>query len=147
MATGTVVSLQMKRDHWAPLETVEAVEATPLGLDGDRHAGRENGPRQILLMAVEDLRDLGLRPGDLREQVTVDLPGLMSLAAGTRLKVGPAVLELTGECTGCTHIGEHVGVEDPEVFRQRLVGRRGMLARVAEPGRIQVGDAVGTEGP
>jgi MOSC domain-containing protein YiiM len=145
--TGTVVSLQLKRDHWAALEAVDSVEATPVGLDGDRHSGRENGKRQILLMAATDLEELGLRPGDLREQVTVDLPGLMSLAAGTRLKVGPAILEITGECTGCTHIGEHVGVDDPEAFRQRLVGRRGMLARVAEPGTIRVGDAVGAEGP
>jgi MOSC domain-containing protein YiiM len=119
MTVGKVVALQLKRGHWAALEPVDAVEATWIGL----------------------------RPGDLREQVTVELPGLMSLAPGTRLRVGQAVLELTGRCEPCTHIGEHVGVDDPEAFRERLVGRRGMLARVSEPGPIRVGDPVEREGP
>jgi MOSC domain-containing protein YiiM len=145
VATGRVVSLQLKRQHWSPLEPVDAVEATPAGLDGDRHAGRVDGRRQVLLVESGDLGDLGLRPGDLREQITVELPRLMALTAGTRLRVGEAVLEVTNPCEPCTHIGEHAGVDDPEAFRQRLVGRRGMLARVAEPGSIRVGDPVGTE--
>jgi MOSC domain-containing protein YiiM len=142
MVTGEVVSLQLKRGHWTALEPVEMVDATTIGLDGDRHAGREEGKRQVLLTDAGDLRTLGLRPGDLREQVTVELPGLMSLTPGTRLRIGEAVLELTGRCEPCTHIGEHVGVEDREAFRERLVGRRGMLARVSEPGPIRVGDLV-----
>jgi MOSC domain-containing protein YiiM len=142
MSSGRVVSLQMKRHHWAALEPVDAVEATSLGLAGDRHAGREDGKRQVLLVEAGDLEDLGLRPGDLREQVTLDLPGLMSLRPGARLRMGDAVLELTGVCEPCTHIGEHAGVADVEGFRQRLVGRRGMLAKVAEPGAIRVGDPV-----
>jgi MOSC domain-containing protein YiiM len=142
MSSGRVISLQMKRQHWAPLEAVDAVEATAVGLTGDRHAGREDGKRQVLLAEAGDLKDLGLHPGDLREQVTVDLPGLMSLGAGTRLRIGEAILELTGVCEPCTHIGEHAGVADVEGFRQKLVGRRGMLARVKEPGAIRVGDQV-----
>jgi MOSC domain-containing protein YiiM len=146
MVTGEVVSLQLKRGHWTALEPVEMVDATTIGLDGDRHAGREEGKRQVLLTDAGDLRTLGLRPGDLREQVTVELPGLMSLTPGTRLRIGEAVLELTGRCEPCTHIGEHVEVEDREAFRERLVGRRGMLARVSEPGPIRVGDLVEREG-
>lgn len=143
MITGSVVSIQLKRTHWAGLDAVDEVKATLEGIDGDRHAGREGGKRQILLTAAGDLRDLGLSPGDLREQVTVELAGLMLMPAGTRLRMGEAVLELTGECEPCTHIGEHVGVDDRESFRQQLRGRRGMLARVAEPGAIRVGDPVG----
>jgi MOSC domain-containing protein YiiM len=142
---GRVVSLQTKREHFAPLEPVEAFRATSLGLDGDKHAGREEGKRQILVAEAGDLRDLGLGPGALREQVTVDLPGLMSLGEGTRLRIGQAVLELTGVCEPCTHIGEHLGVDDPEALRQSLVGRRGMLARVVEEGAIRRDDAVEVE--
>jgi MOSC domain-containing protein YiiM len=145
VATGKVISLQLKRRHWDALEPVDAVEAGPIGLAGDRHAGREGGKRQVLLTDAGDLDDLGLRPGDLREQVTVELPGLMSLAAGTRLRLGEAVLELTGRCEPCTHVGEHAGVDDVEAFRRRLIGRRGMLARVLEPGPIRVGDPVERE--
>ncbi|MGH2675454.1 MAG: MOSC domain-containing protein [Actinomycetota bacterium] len=142
---GRVVSLQRKRQHMAPLEPLDGVVATAVGLEGDRHAGREEGKRQVLLVEAGDLRDLGLEPGDLREQVTVDLPGLMALAEGTRLRIGGATLELTGVCEPCTHIGEHVGVEDRETFRQRLVGRRGMLARVLHAGPIRRDDPVEVE--
>jgi MOSC domain-containing protein YiiM len=145
MSSGRVISLQLKREHWEPLERVDAVEATAVGLRGDRHAGREGGKRQVLLTDEADLRDVDLKPGDLREQVTLDLPGLMSLPPGTRLRVGDAVLELTGPCEPCTHIGEHVGVEDREAFQRDLRGRRGMLARVAGPGTIAVGDPARTE--
>jgi len=147
VATGKVVSLQLKRQHWDALEPVEAVEAGSVGLAGDRHAGREDGKRQVLLTEQGDLNDLGLRPGDLREQVTVELPGLMSLGAGTRLRLGEAVLELTGRCEPCTHIGEHAGADDVDAFRRRLIGRRGMLARVSRPGAIRVGDPVAREVP
>jgi MOSC domain-containing protein YiiM len=142
---GRVVSLQTKRDHFAPLKPVVAFRATALGLEGDRHAGREEGKRQVLLAEAADLRDLGLEPGALREQVTLDLPGLMSLGEGTRLRVGEAVLELTGVCEPCTHIGEHLGAEDPEALRQTLVGRRGMLARVVGEGPIRRDDPVEVE--
>ena len=144
MSSGRVVSLQLKREHWEPLAPVDQIRLTEDGIDGDRHAGRAEGKRQILLIDAGDLRDLDLKPGDLREQVTVELPGLMALPEGTRLRLGTAVLELTGECGPCTHIGEHVGVEDPEAFRQQLEGRRGVLARVSEPGEIRVGDPVET---
>jgi MOSC domain-containing protein YiiM len=143
---GHVVSLQLKRKHWGALERVDAVSATPVGLEGDRHAGRHGGKRQVLLAESGDLREVGVAPGDLREQVTVELPGLMSLGQGTRLWVGDAVLELTGPCEPCTHIGEHVGVHDPEAFRRDLVGRRGMLARVVGEGTIRVGDPVAVHG-
>jgi MOSC domain-containing protein YiiM len=136
----------MKREHTAPLEPLDSVQATSVGLEGDRHAGREDGKRQVLLVEAGDLRDLGLSPGDLREQMTVDLPGLMALGEGTRLLVGEALLELTGVCDPCTHIGEHVGVEDRETFRRTLVGRRGMLARVVREGAIRRDDPVEVEG-
>ncbi|MGH2657924.1 MAG: MOSC domain-containing protein [Actinomycetota bacterium] len=142
---GRVVSLQTKREHDARLAPVESFTATALGLEGDRHSGREEGKRQILLAEAGDLRDLGLEPGALREQVTLDLPGLMSLGEGTRLRVGEAVLELTGVCEPCTHIGEHIGAEDPEALRRRLVGRRGMLARVVGEGPIRREDPVEVE--
>ena len=136
----------MKREHSAPLEPLDSVQVTSVGLEGDRHAGREDGKRQVLLVEAGDLRDLGLSPGDLREQMTVDLPGLMALGEGTRLRVGETLLELTGVCDPCTHIGEHVGVEDREAFRRTLVGRRGMLARVVREGAIRRDDPVEVEG-
>jgi hypothetical protein len=142
-AMGAVVSIQVVPGNHAPPRFVDEVRAVPgEGLEGDWHRGR--GPRSVLLVHPGDLEDLGLRPGDLREQITVDLPGLMKLEPGTRLRIGPVLLEVTKECTGCTHIGEHVGVDDVEAFREALEGRRGMLAQVVEAngGPIRLGDEV-----
>jgi MOSC domain-containing protein YiiM len=142
--TGRVVHLQLVPRHEADPERVGEVRATEVGLQGDVHAGRHEGKRQVLLTHLGDLRDLGLEPGALREQVTVDLPGLMGLAAGTRLRAGEAVLEVTGECEPCTHIGEHLGAKDRKAMRESLRGRRGMLARVTVAGTIRLGDPVET---
>lgn len=104
----------------------------------------------MLLVEAGALRALGLRPGDLREQVTVDLEGLDALAPGTRLEVGEAVLRVTGPCRPCTHIGEDLGVENPEGLRRGLEGRRGVLASVESvvgEGRIRPGDRVGVLEP
>lgn len=138
---GRVVALHAKRRRHAPLDPMSAAVVTERGIEGDVHAGDGRG-RQLLLTHAGDLRDLGLRPGDLREQVTVELPGLMALQPGTRLRLGGATVETTGPCEPCTHIGEHVGVDDRDGFRDRLRGRRGMLASVVEGGIIHVGDAV-----
>jgi MOSC domain-containing protein YiiM len=149
MAEGKVVSLQVVPGNHATAEFRDVVTAVEgKGIEGDWHFHRGN--RAVLLIDQADLRDLDLRPGDLREQVTLQLDGLMSLPAGTRLRLGQATLELTKVCDPCTHIGEHVGVDDVESFRHRLQGRRGMLARVASvegDGRIRVGDRVRVDRP
>jgi MOSC domain-containing protein YiiM len=141
---GRVVSLQVVPVNHATAEFRDAVVAFEgKGIEGDWHFHR--GDRAVLLMDQGDLRDLGLRSGDLREQITLDLEGLMFLPPGTMLRIGDVTLELSKVCAPCTHIGEHVGVDDVEEFRDRLQGRRGMLARVASVegrGRIRVGDRV-----
>ena len=147
MAEGKVVSLQVVPGNHATAEFRDVVTAVEgKGIEGDWHFHRGN--RAVLLIDHADLRDLDLRPGDLREQITVDLDGLMALPPGTRLRLGQVTLELTKVCDPCTHIGEHVAVQDVEAFRDRLQGRRGMLARVAAAdgaGRIRVGDPVRVE--
>jgi MOSC domain-containing protein YiiM len=149
MTEGKVVSLQVVPGNHATAEHREVVTAAPgKGIEGDWHFHR--GDRAVLLMDRGDLRHLDLRPGDLREQITLDLHDLMVLPPGTRLRLGQATLELTKVCEPCTHIGEHVGADDVDAFRQRLQGRRGMLARVLGvegDGRIRVGDRVEVERP
>lgn len=141
MSGGRVAGVHLTRVRHDPPEPVESAMATPDGIEGDVHAGG-SPKRQVLLVDRGDAGAVGLRPGDLREQLTVDLPGLMGLAPGTRLRIGEAMLEVTGVCEPCTHIGADLGAADPEDLRDRLRGRRGMLARVVEPGLVRVGDPV-----
>lgn len=141
---GSVISIQLLQAHGQPLLPVpEAIAVPGRGLEGDVHGKtREEGKRQVLLVDRDSLDALGLTPGDLREQITLELRGLQELA-GTRLKVGEAELEVSGPCEPCHHIGELLGKENREVFRESLEGRRGVMARVVAvegSGLIRVGD-------
>lgn len=144
---GKVLALFLQAAHGErPRAVAQATALLGRGLEGDLHGKRLSGdPRQVLLVDAGDLALLGLKPGDLREQIVVDLPGLMALPLGARLEVGEVVLEIGGECEPCTHIGELLGRPDRSAFRRDLVGHRGMLVRVVQlhgGGRIAVGDPV-----
>jgi MOSC domain-containing protein YiiM len=133
----TVVALHLCVASRAPLQAVERVTAlTESGLEGDRHA-RSGSRRQVLLMEAEVLETLGLRPGDVREQVTVRGLALGRLAFGTRLQVGAAVLEVAGPCAPCERMNEiRPGLKDV------LEGQRGRFVRVVTPGTFSVGDSL-----
>ncbi len=144
---GQVLSIQLLREQRTPPQPVaEARAIVGRGLEGDVHGKkRADDNRQVLILDAATLRDLRLRPGDLREQLTVEFPDLERLPAGTRLRIGRATLELAGPCEPCTHIGGILGFDDPVAFQRDLVGRRGRLARVVDlvgDGLIRVGDPV-----
>jgi MOSC domain-containing protein YiiM len=80
---------------------------------------------------------MGLSPGEIRENVTTRGLRLNDLAPGQRLDVGQAVLEVTGPCDPCSRMDEiRAGLQ------AALRGRRGILCRVLEGGRIRRGDAI-----
>lgn len=110
-----------------------------LGIEGDHHA-RPGSSRQVLLMAEEDCARFGLAPGEVRENIVTRGIDLASLAPGTFLRVGSALLEITQPCEPCAFIdGLRPGL------RARIGNRRGMLARVAASGEVRVGDAVAAD--
>ena len=138
-----VIALQLHEERFVQPRPVDEAEAiVGGGLVGDSHAEKRN--RAVLVVDRAALDAHGLGPGDLREQITVEgLTEVTALAAGTLLRVGPVTLRVNGECAPCTHIGEMLGVDDPEAFRASLRGRRGALCTVAEAmGPVRVGDAV-----
>lgn len=146
-ATGHVLSIHLLRaQRTTPQPVDEAKALLGRGLEGDVHGKKRSGDhRQVLILDAATIRHLGLRPGELREQITVEFPPLEQLAAGTRIRIGAVTFELSGPCEPCTHIGEVLGKDDRVAFQQALVGRRGQLARVVAvdgDGTIRVGDAV-----
>ncbi len=143
---GTVTHLQVIPQHRGSPRPLQAVRAVvDQGLEGDVHSYKPKGHRQVLIVNGEGLAALGLRPGDLREQITVHFPGLDSMPAGTLLRIGQGTFELIGACDPCTHIGTLMGVADPKALEATLEGRRGQLARVVAiegDGMIRIGDPV-----
>lgn len=143
MARGTVVALHLKSsaDVLEPVETLVAVAGE--GFEGDVNRGRSK--RQVLFCATDQLAAFGYAPGTLREQLTVELPGLQQLPIGAIVRVGDASFEITMDCDPCTKMALRLG-EDPEAFKRKLDRRRGMLAVVWDGGTLRIGDEVVVEG-
>jgi MOSC domain-containing protein YiiM len=140
---GRVISLHIRTEkHGTPIPVAEAFGRVGGGIEGDVHAHRET--RAVLVVDRSALDALGLKPGDLREEITTDgLPDVTNLPVDTELRIGAATLRVNGPCEPCTHIGELLGVPDPEAFRQSLLGRRGALCTVVTvTAPIHVGDPV-----
>jgi len=126
--------------HGAPMREDEAVWAVENKGFKDCVHGQSGSTRQVLLMDAETLEEFGIVPGRARENVTTRGIVLSALALGQRLRVGEALLEVTKPCTPC-----HQMDEIREGLQEAIRGRRGLLCRVVESGKIRRGDPVEIE--
>ena len=123
---------------------VEAVVCkTGHGIAGDAHAG--NWHRQVSLLAnesVDKLRALGLspEPGGFAENILTEGIELRTLPVGTRLRVGPVLLELTQIGKEC-----HSDCEIKRLAGVCVMPTEGVFAIVREEGEIRRGDAISVE--
>ena len=106
------------------------------GLEGCAHA---NPPkREVLFVSAEHLESVGVEPGAIRENLTVEGADVQEWPIGQRVRVGDeAVFEVTMVCDPCARMDAL-----REGLRAELDGKRGMLARIVEPGEVGVGDSV-----
>ena len=110
------------------------------GIEGDAHAG--DWHRQISLLdqsSVDQLiaKGLELKPGDFAENVTTTGLKLQTLAIGTQLRVGQALLEITQigkECHTRCAIYQQAG--------DCVMPRDGVFATVVESGQVRAGDTI-----
>ena len=111
-----------------------------LGIEGDKHASAAS-KRQVLLADKEALDAVGVLPGTIKENVTVEGVDLMRLPSGSLVRLGRSVvLEITAVCEPCFRMDE---IRDG--LKQELEGKRGMLSRVVRGGVINVGDPITVE--
>lgn len=134
---GQVVRLFIAVIHRQPMREVDEVAAVVnRGLEGCIH-GRPGSRRQVLLMDAETLELLGVPPGAVKENITTSGLCVGELQAGQRLRVGEALFEVSVPCMPC-----HRMDEIRQGLKEKLQGRRGMLCRVVEAGRIRRGDQI-----
>ena len=141
MEQGRVVSMQLCKERRQPMTPVDQAVAIPdMGLEGDQHA-RRGSPRQVLLMDKETLESLGLAPGVIKENITVEGVDFSSVRAGQVFFIGDEVtLEATGPCEPCARMDEiRPGLQG------ELDGRRGIVTMVLNGGALKVGDTVRVE--
>lgn len=106
------------------------------GLEGCAHA-RPGNKRQVLFASSEHLDAVGVEPGRIRENFTVEGEDVQAWSVGQVVRVGGAVFEVTMVCDPC----ERMDQIRPGL-RRELEGRRGMLARVREGGEVALGDSL-----
>lgn len=121
-----------------------AVESVSLrinhGIVGDAHAG--NWHRQISLLADESIDKIrqiipNLTPGAFAENINTKGLVLYTLPVGTKMKIGPAVVEITQIGKQCHN----------DCAIKRLVGdcvmpREGIFVIVLEEGEVKAGDEI-----
>jgi MOSC domain-containing protein YiiM len=136
-----IVSIQLCPGHRQPMQLVTTANLIAnLGIEGDKHASAAS-KRQVLLADKEALDAVGVLPGTIKENVTVEGADVMRLPAGTRIRLGrSAVLEITEVCEPCFRMDEI-----REGLMAELEGRRGMVSRVVKGGTIRVGDSIAIE--
>ncbi len=123
------------------MEARSAVHAVEdMGLAGDAAFGTSR--RQVLVIDAETLAGFDLAPGMVRENITISGFPLPGLPRGTRLHIQDVVLEITGDCTPCDFLDSlRPGL------KEAILGRRGLLARVAHGGELKVGSPVSIQSP
>ncbi len=112
------------------------------GVVGDRWEGRPGGGRMVTLIGEEQLasiaRFLGrasVAPEELRRNVV--LAGInLSALRERRMRLGSAVLEVTGDCHPCSRMEQILGPGGYNAVR----GHGGLTARVISPGEVRLGD-------
>ena len=134
---GEIVYLFQSVAHGEPMREFEEVFAVENKGFRDCLHGRDGSSRQVLLMDIETLEEFGIPPGRAKENITtrgIELSGLM---LGQRIRAGEALLEITKPCTPC-----HLMDEIRAGLQEEIRGRRGILCRVVEPGKIRRGERI-----
>jgi len=133
---GEVTHVFLKPDHGDPMLSVPEVTAVDgMGLREDASFGRSK--RQVLVVEAEILERYECKPGDFRENLTLQGIRLTELQAGDRLEIGEAILEFQGACHPCGQMDKL-----KPGLQAEIEGNRGILAAVVRGGAIRPGDKV-----
>jgi MOSC domain-containing protein YiiM len=122
-----------------PVKQVELV--ADMGVRGDAHAG-VLPDRQVSLLAMESIRKmqrmgLDVKAGDFAENITTEGIALVTMAIGTRLRIGEALVEISRigkECHNRCAIYDQAG--------DCVMPKEGVFARVVQGGIVRPGDAI-----
>lgn len=139
-STGRVIGVCLGKRRSDPKQNVgRGYIRKGVGLVGDAHAGTE---KEISLLAEEAIEALRQRtgivapPGSFAENITTEGLELKRVPIGTEVKVGAAVLKVTG-------IGKDPSAPHTYTFQgYSLLREEGVFCRVTKSGWVHVGDDV-----
>lgn len=138
---GRVAWIGVRGARREALRVVDRVWIGSDGLEGDHGV---SGKRAVTLVQGEHLAVIGamlgrgpVEPGDLRRNLVVEGINLAALK-GRQVRVGGALLEITGICAPCSRMEEAFGPGGYSAVR----GHGGWCAGVVTPGEVALGDQV-----
>lgn len=165
MGQASVVAVHRSASHSFGKFAEDAITLIEgLGVQGDAHAGRtvkhrsrvardpsQPNLRQVHLLHAELFDELvaagfAVWPGEMGENITTRGIDLLGLSSGTRLRVGSAVVEVTGLRNPCSQLdrfqrGLMAAVLDRDA-EGGLVRKAGVMAVVVASGEVRPGDPV-----
>ena len=142
---GRLAWIGLRPSREVPMVTANsAVMIMGRGIKGDHYDTRQNGARQVTLIAFEDIAAIasflgkeGITPDLLRRNFVTQGINLVALKS-RRFRIGPTLLEWSGECAPCSRMETNLGPGGFNAVR----GHGGITARVIEGGEVQLGDAI-----
>jgi MOSC domain-containing protein YiiM len=142
---GEILWIGVRPERRQPmLPLADAAMSPDTGLGGDRYSSRTSRSRQVTLIGAENLSAIAsylgrgaLDPALLRRNILVRGINLLALK-GRRIRLGSAILEVTGECQPCSRMEEVLGQGGYNAMR----GQGGITARVIAAGQATIGAAI-----
>jgi len=123
-----------------PIEK-KTIIVDPRGIVGDKHYGTP-AERTVLItsldsyMLAEEQLSVKMPHGYLGENLLVDY-NPYHLPAGSCLRIGSAIFEITQNCTLCNHLSK-LDKRIPKLLKDD----RGVFAKVVEGGKVETGDPI-----
>ena len=129
--------LFLKQARKTPMSAREKLELRQdYGIAGDINANAKS-PRQVLVVDAADLKSFSILPGELRENIILELVNPEHFKPGAKLTFASgAVIRLTFYCEPCKRMA-HL-VDSLKSMQQK----RGILGVVIQSGAIAIGDRV-----
>jgi len=137
---GKVIELYVSKDSGQKREQKELLHVELDGALDDRFKGKDID-RSILLVArlsygLAKEQGIALNSGELGENILCDFDPY-SLEAGTRMQIGNIVLEISQKSSLCPSLSK-ISSKLPKLLKDR----RGIFAKVINPGTIKSGDSI-----
>ncbi|PPC86581.1 MAG: MOSC domain-containing protein [Hyphomicrobium sp.] len=142
---GTLMWIGVRPVRKAALVSLSSAELiAEHGIRGDHYETRHNGARQVTLIASEDIAAIAsfigretIGPELLRRNLVTRGINLAALK-GRQLRVGDAVLDISGDCAPCSRMEDTLGIGGYNAVR----GRGGVTARILTGGIVRIGDTL-----
>ena len=125
-----------KHGRFVEVKSIETKEH--FGLVNDCHA-HVLSPRQILITSLESINYLGIKPGDLHENIVLSDCPVEQIPSGSVITCGSIKIRVTFPCEPCSFINT-LNLKTPA----SIISRRGMLGIILNSGILSVGDKVAT---